>query len=510
MPSDIDPRSGFRLSLPNREDLDEAGKKAYDRGTTPGATIMGLQGPAGIQLFSPKTAPHHVAINRYLRFEAGFTPRIREIAILTTAREMDSQFEWVAHEPEALKEGVPPDRHRRHQAPPQHRRTRRDRRDRHRAGPADLARPQGEIGNFRQAEDAVRTAKGRRAGHADGQLCRHGCTAGGCRHAAASRSKAASAGPLNGTGRRRAFQKPDCHIQPQVRLGFSRQRRYGTPTRYEPRHCQLVRRARGRALCHAQPPSQRADGAPAADHRIRRWLSPGQRPVFVRSQRRPLSRSPERLRRVRYWPQPPGRARRAEERARQRPAESRPARCLDPRRHSCGASAQARALSRQGVLRQFGRRGGRGRDQVRAHGDRPPGHRLLRPRLPWADLWRAVAQRRCDLPRRLRADAAELHAHSVQRSAGAGTRAGGSRCRGVHRRANSGQGREHAGRRLSAIGGRDLPPPRHAVRRRRNPDRSRAHRPVLRGRALGRRAGHGAGRQVAVRRPRPVRRGADA
>ena len=31
---------------------------------------------------------------------------MREIAILTTAREMDSQFEWVAHEPEALKEGV--------------------------------------------------------------------------------------------------------------------------------------------------------------------------------------------------------------------------------------------------------------------------------------------------------------------------------------------------------------------------------------------------------------------
>ena len=46
MPSDIDPKSGFRLPLPNRDDLDEAGKKAYDRGTTPGATIAGLQGPA--------------------------------------------------------------------------------------------------------------------------------------------------------------------------------------------------------------------------------------------------------------------------------------------------------------------------------------------------------------------------------------------------------------------------------------------------------------------------------
>jgi 4-carboxymuconolactone decarboxylase len=107
MPSDIDPRSGCRLPLPRREDLDELGQQAYDRATKPGATIAGLQGPAGLQLFSPKSAVHHTALNRYLRFEAGFDPRIREIAILVTAREMDSQFEWVAHEPEALKEGVP-------------------------------------------------------------------------------------------------------------------------------------------------------------------------------------------------------------------------------------------------------------------------------------------------------------------------------------------------------------------------------------------------------------------
>jgi 4-carboxymuconolactone decarboxylase len=106
MPSDIDPQSGFRLPLPRREDLDETGKKAYDRGTAPGATIAGLQGPAGVQLYSTRTAPHLAAINRYLRFEAGLSPRVRELAILATAREMDSQFEWVAHEPEALKEGV--------------------------------------------------------------------------------------------------------------------------------------------------------------------------------------------------------------------------------------------------------------------------------------------------------------------------------------------------------------------------------------------------------------------
>jgi len=107
IPSDIDPNSGFRLPLPKREDLDEAGKKQYDRASAPGATIAGLQGPSGIQLYSPKTAANVAALNRYLRFEAGFSPHVREVAILATAREMDSQFEWVAHEPEALKEGVP-------------------------------------------------------------------------------------------------------------------------------------------------------------------------------------------------------------------------------------------------------------------------------------------------------------------------------------------------------------------------------------------------------------------
>jgi 4-carboxymuconolactone decarboxylase len=108
MPSDIDPQSGFRLPLPKREDLDEAGKRDYDRAATPGQSIVGLRGPSGIRLYSPKTSEHLYALNQYLRFHAGFTPRVREIAILTTAREMDSQFEWAAHEPEALKEGVEP------------------------------------------------------------------------------------------------------------------------------------------------------------------------------------------------------------------------------------------------------------------------------------------------------------------------------------------------------------------------------------------------------------------
>jgi len=107
IPSDIDPQSGCRLPLRKREDLDEAGKRAFDRASTPGKTIVGLRGPSGIHLYSPPTVEAHNVMNQYLRFQC-FDAKTREVAILTVAREMDSRFEWAAHEPEALKEGVSP------------------------------------------------------------------------------------------------------------------------------------------------------------------------------------------------------------------------------------------------------------------------------------------------------------------------------------------------------------------------------------------------------------------
>jgi 4-carboxymuconolactone decarboxylase len=107
MPPDIDPQSGCRLPLRKREDLDEVGKRAFDRASTPGKTIVGLRGPSGINLYSPATVDAHSVMNQHLRFNC-FDAKTREIAILTVAREMDSRFEWAAHEPEALKEGVSP------------------------------------------------------------------------------------------------------------------------------------------------------------------------------------------------------------------------------------------------------------------------------------------------------------------------------------------------------------------------------------------------------------------
>src|SRR5579863_5984506 len=109
LPEDVDPQSRCRLPLPRRDELDALGQKLYDETLDPkGGTIRGLKGPSGIQLHSPGASQYARPLNRYLRYEAGFGGRVRELAILTTARECDSQFEWAAHEKEALKEGIAP------------------------------------------------------------------------------------------------------------------------------------------------------------------------------------------------------------------------------------------------------------------------------------------------------------------------------------------------------------------------------------------------------------------
>ncbi len=108
LPPDIDPQSRCRLPFVKREDLDDEGKKMYDMHTDPkGGTIRGLKGPGGIGLHSPGFSKATRPAGRYLRFESGHSAHVREVAILISARQSDSRFEWAAHEPEARKEGVP-------------------------------------------------------------------------------------------------------------------------------------------------------------------------------------------------------------------------------------------------------------------------------------------------------------------------------------------------------------------------------------------------------------------
>src|SRR5581483_12402396 len=94
LPKDVHPETRSRLSPVKREQLDEQGRRVYDSVLDPKRpTLAGFQGPAGIWLHSPKLGEPIREFNRILRTEMPLEPRLRELAILVTARELDSQFE---------------------------------------------------------------------------------------------------------------------------------------------------------------------------------------------------------------------------------------------------------------------------------------------------------------------------------------------------------------------------------------------------------------------------------
>lgn len=104
---DINPDSLSRLPLVKREDLDEAGKKAFDVVTDPKSRLRAaLAGPAGIWMHVPELSPHIREINWYLRNRISLDLPLAELAILATVRETDGEFEWASHEPAALKAGI--------------------------------------------------------------------------------------------------------------------------------------------------------------------------------------------------------------------------------------------------------------------------------------------------------------------------------------------------------------------------------------------------------------------
>ena len=110
-PPDVLPESRSRIPLPNRDDLDSAAREVYDAHVkidpAAGKSLAGLYGPGGLRLHSKKLSGLAAPAAHYLRHGADYSEKEREIAILTTAREHDAQFEWCAHEREGRRVGVP-------------------------------------------------------------------------------------------------------------------------------------------------------------------------------------------------------------------------------------------------------------------------------------------------------------------------------------------------------------------------------------------------------------------
>ncbi|MFC4245760.1 carboxymuconolactone decarboxylase family protein [Natribaculum luteum] len=87
----------------SREKLPKDQRHNYDRIAE---SRGGISGPFGVLLNSPEVAGRTGHLGAYIRFESVLPGDVRELAILTTAREHDCAFEWAYHEPIAREEGV--------------------------------------------------------------------------------------------------------------------------------------------------------------------------------------------------------------------------------------------------------------------------------------------------------------------------------------------------------------------------------------------------------------------
>ena len=106
LPKDVYPDSGNRLPLIKREELDDAGKKAFDAVKSNPNTVAGIRGPLGIRMQSPGLTRSRGRETAYLRYESTIGRRHVELIILVTARAFDAQFEWTYHELDGLEAGL--------------------------------------------------------------------------------------------------------------------------------------------------------------------------------------------------------------------------------------------------------------------------------------------------------------------------------------------------------------------------------------------------------------------
>ena len=110
IPSDIHTDSWARLPLPQRSELDADGQRAFDIIVHPESRYAtGLRGPLAMWTYSPLMAEHVFPASTYLRFGTAKDQRLTELAILATAREVRSQYEWTSHEPAGLRAGLEPE-----------------------------------------------------------------------------------------------------------------------------------------------------------------------------------------------------------------------------------------------------------------------------------------------------------------------------------------------------------------------------------------------------------------
>jgi len=95
-----------RLANPKREDLAPPSQEIWDRVW---ASRGAVGGPQSVLMYVPELGARVAELGDYIRFHGLLEATDRELAMLSTAREIEARYEWQAHEPLALKAGVRPE-----------------------------------------------------------------------------------------------------------------------------------------------------------------------------------------------------------------------------------------------------------------------------------------------------------------------------------------------------------------------------------------------------------------
>lgn len=107
IPNDINAQSLARLPQVQRQGLDAVGQDAFDTYVSPGTGYgSGLRGPIGMWMHSPELAKAMFGVRQRVRYGTAKDQRLTELTIISTAREINNQYEYSAHEPLAKAAGL--------------------------------------------------------------------------------------------------------------------------------------------------------------------------------------------------------------------------------------------------------------------------------------------------------------------------------------------------------------------------------------------------------------------
>jgi len=102
----MDELSQPRFRPLGESDMSDAQRKVYkDIASGPRG---GVRGPFNALLRSPELADRAQKFGEYVRFNTSLPDRLKEFAILITARHWTAQYEWHSHHVHALKAGLAP------------------------------------------------------------------------------------------------------------------------------------------------------------------------------------------------------------------------------------------------------------------------------------------------------------------------------------------------------------------------------------------------------------------